>query len=153
MREGGRDIEAGERLGGGFQRVALRDNRGDEIGEDRQFEGEGPVGGRRDLCLELGELRGREAHGVRHGLAMDEARCAARLRLAQQLLAGRRRHLDEIAQKVVVLDAQLPDFNGIGVAHLQFGHDAAAFVAQSAYLVERRRVALADKAAIVALER
>ena len=60
-------------------------------------------GGGGDLRFEPAELDGREAHRVRHGLAVDEGLLAG---AAQEVLADRLRHLDEVAEHVVVLDAQ-----------------------------------------------
>ena len=66
-------------------------------------------------------------------------------------LALRLRRLDVIAEKVVVLDPELPDSGLLGVRGLHLGDDAAAFVAKAARFVERRGRARADEAA-VALE-
>ena len=42
--------------------------------EDGELDLERRVGGAGDAALELGQLGGGEAHGVGHGLAVDEAR-------------------------------------------------------------------------------
>ena len=72
-------------------------------------------------------------------------------RRGHQLVAVLRRHLDEIAEHVVVPDLEDADAGVFGVARLQRGDDAARFVAQRARLVERGVVAFAHEAA-VALE-
>ncbi len=70
----------------------------------------------------------------------------------EQRLAGGLRGLDEIAEKVVVLDLELPDAGFVGVGRLQSRDHAAAFVAQASRFVERGRRAWADEPA-VALEK
>ena len=69
----------------------------------------------------------------------------------EQLLAVLRRHLDEIAEHVVVAHFQCAHAGLVGVTRLQRRDHAAGFVAQRARLVERRVVAGAHEAA-VALE-
>ena len=45
-----------------------------QLGEDLLLEAQRALGGRRDAPLDLDQLRGREAHGVRHRLPVAEAR-------------------------------------------------------------------------------
>ena len=78
---------------------------------------------------------------------MNDALCGG----VEQLVAVLRRHLDEIAEHVVVPDLQRLDAGRIGIARLQRGDHPARFVAQRARLVERAVVAGAHEAA-VALE-
>ena len=57
----------------------------------------------------------------------------------QQLLAGRLRHLDEVAEHVVVPDLQRAAAGLVGVARLERGDDAARLVAQLAQPRRARR--------------
>ena len=66
----------------------------------------------------------------------------------EQALAGVGADLDEIAEHVVVLDAERADVGLGGVARLQAGDDAAALVAELARLVEVGAMAVADEAAV-----
>ncbi len=59
-----------------------------------------------------------------------------------------RRHLDEIAQHIVVPDLETLDAGIIRVARLHRGDDEARGVAQAAGLVQRRLIVLAHKAAV-----
>ncbi len=79
---------------------------------------------------------------------MDEGRVERR---RHQPLAVLRRHLDEIAEHVVVADFEDAHGRGFGVAGLQRRDHAARLVAQRARFVERGDVARAHEAA-VALE-
>ena len=97
------------------------------------------------LASSLAELRRGEAHLARQGLAVDEGRVQRR---RHQLVAVLRRHLDEIAEHVVVPDLQALDAAVVGVARLHRGDHPARGVAQAARLVERRLVALAHEAAV-----
>ena len=76
---------------------------------------------------------------------MDEARVERRL---HQRRRGVRADLDEIAEHVVVLDAQRADGGVAGIGRLQTGDDLAAFVAQLARLVEIGAVAGAHETAV-----
>ena len=69
-------------------------------------------------------------------------------RRRHQLVAVLRRHLDEIAEHVVVADLERLDAGIVGVARLHRGDDEAGGVAQIAALVERGLIALADEAAV-----
>jgi hypothetical protein len=93
-----------------------------------QLEPERAVGGVGDLGFELAELGGGEADLAGQRLAMDEGRVQRR---RHQLVAVLRRHLDEIAEHVVVPDLQALDAGLVGVARLQRGDDAARGVAQA----------------------
>ena len=117
--------------------------------ERLEFDRERPVGRRGDAQLEIGERVGGEAHRAGHRLAMDEGRVERGL---EQRLASGLRRLDVVAEKVVVLDFELPDARLIGVGGLQLGDDAAAFVAEAPRLIERRQGARANEPA-VALEK
>ena len=76
---------------------------------------------------------------------MDEGRVQRR---RHQLVAVLRRHLDEIAEHVVVADLQALDAGLVGVARLHRGDDEARGVAQIAGLIERGFVAFAHEAAV-----
>ena len=116
--------------------------------EGLELDAERAVGGAGDLGFELAELGGGEAHLAGQRLAVDEGRVERR---RHQLVAVLRRHLDEIAEHVVVADLQRLHGRGVGIARLQRRDHAAGFVAQRARLVERGVVARAHEAA-VALE-
>ena len=148
MRERAGDIETGERLGAVLDVGALRHHAGDKPLEDLQLEPERALGGAGDFRFELAQLGGGETDLAGQRLAVDEDAVERR---RHQLLAVLGRHLDEIAQHVVVLDLEDADAGVLGVARLQGGNDAARFIAQRARLIERWIVALAHEAA-VALE-
>ncbi len=76
---------------------------------------------------------------------MDEGRVERRL---QERLALRLRRLDIIAEEVVVPDLQLADAGLPGVSRLHLGDHPPALVAQRPRLVERRKRARTDEAAI-----
>ena len=116
-----------------------------QLFERVEFERERPVGRRGDLRLELDQRGGRKAQRSGHRLAMDEGRVERRL---QQRLALRLRHLDVIAEEIVVLDLELPDPGLLGVSRLHFGDDPPALVAQRARFVERSQRAGAHEAAL-----
>ena len=71
-------------------------------------------------------------------------------RLAQQRLGGAGRHLDVVAQDVVVAHLERLDAGLLDVAGLQRGHHLAAVVAQRARLVEVGAEAGAHEAAVAA---
>src|SRR5262249_15029747 len=107
--------------------LAARERFGDEIVEELQLQCQGLVGGGQDFALELAQLRRCEAHGARHGLAMNET--------LPELRRLRRRHLDVIAEDVVVPDLEARDAALRGVAALQARDETAALVAQALELV------------------
>ena len=98
-----------------------------------------------DAALGLDQLGRGEADGAGHGLAMPEGR---RQRLAHQRLGRTGRHLDVVAQDIVVPHLQRLDAGLADVPGLQRGHHLAAVVAQAARLVEVGAVAGAHEAAI-----
>src|SRR4051794_5216954 len=76
---------------------------------------------------------------------MNEGRIERR---RHQPVAVLRRDLDEIAEYVVVTDLQRLDAGQVGVARLHRGNDEAGGVAQTARLVERRLIMLANETAV-----
>ena len=142
------DVDLGQRGAEVAQAFALGEAGLAQALERLEFERERLVGRGGDARLEIGERVGGEAHRAGHRLAMDEGRA---MRSLEQRLAGRLRGLDVIAEKVVVLDLELPDAGFVGVGRLQPRDHTAAFVAQAARFVERGFGAGADKPA-VALE-
>ncbi len=100
-----------------------------------------------DFRLQLAQLWRGEAHGVRHGLAVDKGG------VAHQGVGVFRTHLDEIAQHIVVFDFQRADAGLLGVGRLQTRHHAARFISQSARFIERRGPARRDEAAITRQKR
>ena len=142
------DVDLGQSRAEAAQAFALRDAGLTQALERLELERKRAVGRGGDARREIGERAGREAHRAGHRLAMDEGRVMGRL---EQRLAGGLRRLDEIAEKVVVLDPELPDAGFVGVGRLQPRDHAAAFVAQASRFVERGHCARAYKPA-VALE-
>ena len=132
--ERGGDVDLGQSRAEAAQAFALGEAGQAQTLERFEFERERLVGRGGDARLEIGERVGREAHRAGHRLAMDEGRVMGGL---EQRLAGRLRRLDEIAEKVVVLDPELLDAGFVGVRRLQARDHAAAFVAQAPRFVER----------------
>jgi len=118
---------------------------GGQPGEDLLFQADGLVGGAAHLLGELRQFRGVEAHGAGQRLAVVEGVVQGRL---HQLVAMGRRHLDEIAQHVVVLDLEGGDPGHLPVLALQTGDQPAAFVAQRAQLVQPGIVPPGDEVAV-----
>ena len=129
----------------GAQIVAGGQRHGAEPLEDFQFQPERAVAGIGDLGLDLAEFGRGEADLAGQRLAMDEGRIQRR---RHQLVAVLRRHLDEIAEHVVVADLERLDAGILGVARLHRGDDEAGGVAQIPALVERGLIAFADEAAV-----
>ncbi len=100
--------------------------------EHLRFERQNPVGGARDLRFQLAQLDAGEAHGIDHGLAMHEFPHQA----LEAGLAHRLRHLDVVAEHVVVLDPQGPAAGGLGVARLQGRDDLPRVLAEQPGLVD-----------------
>ena len=134
MRERACDIETGERPGTILDVGALGHHAGNKTLEDLQLKPERAVGGAGDFRFEFAQLGGGETDLARERLPVDEDAVEWR---GHQLLAVLRRHLDEIAQYVVVLDLENANAGVFGVARLQGGNDAARFIAQRARLIER----------------
>ena len=80
---------------------------------------------------------------------MDEGLVLAR----HQPVGVAGRHLDEVAEHVVVADLEAIDAGLAGVSGLQVGNVAPAFVAQHQKLVQRLVVALGDEAAFTSERR
>ena len=129
---------------------AIQDkNRMTEAVEHLGFERQNPVGGPRDLRFEFAEFDAGEAHRVDHGLAMHEV-------LHQALEAGlahRLRHLDVVAEHVVVLDPECPAAGGLGIARLERGDDLSRILAEETGLVDLGVVARAHETTVAAIER
>ncbi len=85
------------------------------------------------FLLQPGELGGGKAHGICHGLAMNEL---TRMIGTQQLPAALLIQFNEIAQHVVVLDLQRFQAGFFGIPGLQAGDDLAAFVAKRTVFVK-----------------
>ena len=78
---------------------------------------------------------------------MDKARvCAQRL---TRLL----RHFDEIAEKIIVLDAEIFNACRLSILRLQAGDNFAAVITQAARRIEFRIIASANKLPITPIER
>ena len=102
-RERARNIEHGERFGGGLDLDARGDDHRGKPLEYLKLEVERAVGGVGDLRLELAERRGGESDLSGKGLAVNEGGVERR---GQQLLAVLGGDVDEIAQHVIVPDLQ-----------------------------------------------
>ncbi len=134
-RKPARNIEHGQRLGGGLDLVARGDRRGRELLEHLKLEVERAVGGVGDFRFELAELGGGESDLAGQGLAVNEGRVERR---AQKLLAVLGGDVDKIAEHVIVPYLQSLNAGVVGVAGLQLRHHLAGFVAQRARFIERR---------------
>ena len=105
-----------------------------------------PITGLRDLCFQLTQLRGRETHGVGHGLAMDED-------VTIKLVGMHLRRLDVVTQHVVVAHLQGRHTGGLLIARLQGCDMAAAVIAQGSCLIECFDMACAHETTITGQQR
>ena len=144
-----REIQGGERGGRGGDLLPPRHDLADEILEEPQFQRERALGGAGDLAFELAEFDRRVAHRARHRLAVHKIGAE----LASELFYIRGRHLDVIADDVVVADAQRGDADRLGIARLQRRDRTPAVIAQFAQLIELGGVTRRDKAAVARKER
>ena len=135
-------IQPGDGAGGQGDGVGMGRHLADQVAEQRQLHRQRLVGGAGEFLFQLAQFHRGETHRARHGLAMDE------ILVGQQLVAVIGRDLDEIAQHIVVLDLQAGNPGLLLVARLQPGDQPAALVAQGAQLVQLRRIARRDEAAI-----
>ena len=148
--QGGGDVECGQRRCGRRNRSGLGHDGGGEFVEQLQFDFQRAAGRLGNAACEARQFRRGEAHRVGHGLAMNEASGEGR---RGELFAVARRHLDVIAEHIVVADLQRRDAGFVGIFRLQAGDQAARVVAQAAGFVERRVMTLGDEAAIAGLQR
>ena len=145
LRQGRGHVDDRQRLGGVLDRGGGRGHRGGEPLERFELDAERAIRGAGDLGFERAQFGGGEAHLTGERLAMDEGRVERR---RHQPLAVLRRHLDEIAEHVVVADFQALDAGLVGVARLHRRHHEARGVAQIAALVQRGFISLADETAV-----
>ncbi len=110
--------------------------------------GYGPIGGGDDPGFRFTQLARGEAHGVGHGLAMNEG---AVLRSTHQLIAMGGGHLDEISQHIVMADFERPYAGVLRVLLLHGGDDLPAFVPQGPGFIEVGVIAMAHEPAIAPL--
>ena len=110
--ESGVVVELGERSARRRQRLLLGTHCFSQPREDLEFDGECAVGGLDDARLELGELGCGEAHRIGERLAVDEELGMRRLGQRRTMQS---RHLDEIAEHVVVAHFQRFDAGPVGV--------------------------------------
>ena len=120
------DVEHGQRLGRLLDRRCRRRHRGSERLERLQFDGKRAISCACDLGFELAQFGRGEADLSGERLAMDEGRVERR---RHQAFAVLRRHIDEIAEHIVVADLQRTHRCHVCVARLQRGNHAAGFVA------------------------
>ncbi len=155
FRQSGGNVERrhGTRRTGDF--VGAGENLLREVVEQAELDRQRPLAGTRDTVVEVGQLDRGEAHGIRHGLPVDQTVALGQRLLAvgHQLVGVGRGDFDEIPQHVVVLDFEGGNAGRRGDAALQFGDGLTAFVAQLALLVERGRIARRDEAAVARLQR
>src|SRR4029079_91493 len=114
-RKPARNVEYGQRLGGGLDLIAGGDCRGREPLEHLKLEGKLAVGGVGDFRFELAELGGGESDLTGQGLPVNEGRVQRR---AQKLLAMLGGDVDEIAEHIIVRYLQRLDAGVVGVAGL-----------------------------------
>ncbi len=139
------DIDPRERGGDIRQRLRRIDRVGAQPLEQFALDGERLIGALRNARGERRQLVGGEPHRGADGLAMAE-QCAVVAGL--QFVRMLRRHLDEVAQDAVVLDAQAARAAFAAVARLKRRDHPPALVAQAAHLVERRMRAGLDEPAV-----
>lgn len=149
--EPGRDVDRRERQRCRLDRLGLGDHLAHHGLEGLELDRQRPVRGIGDLRFELGKLGRGEAHGIRHGLAMNEAGAAGVGVGHRSGIAGG--HLDEVAEHVVVLDLQRLDARLFAILQLQPRDHAARLIAQRPHLVELGARALADEAAVALQKR
>ena len=146
----GCDVEQRKGMGGGAQIVAGGGHHRQQPLKDFQFQPERAVAGVGDFRFDLAELGRGEAGLPGQRLAMNEGRIQRR---RHQPVAVLRRHLDEIAEHIVVADLQALDAGLVGVARLHRRDHEPRGVAQIAGLVQRRLIAFAHKTAVALDER
>ena len=144
-RQGGGDVEPAQPIGDFADRFAGADDGGRQRVENSELQLQRLMRGAGDLRFQLGQLGGGEPDRARQRLAVDEAGVERR---RQHALGRPRSDLDEVAQHVVVLDAERAEIGLGGVARLQRGDHPPRVVAEPPRLVEFAVVALADEAAI-----
>ena len=87
-----------------------------QLVENVELEAERALGGAGDLCFQLAQLGGGEAHLAGQRLAVDEGGVERR---GHQLVAVLGGHLDEIAEHVVVAHFERAHAGLFGIARLQ----------------------------------
>ncbi len=143
--ERGRGVELGERGSNAPQALLLHLDRRSQLGKDLLLEAQGALGSRGDAPLDVDQLGGRKTNGIGHRLPMPEL---IRQRRLQQRLGIALRHLDEVAEDVVVAHLQRFDTGALDVAGLEPGHHAAPVLLEAARFVELGPVALAHETAV-----
>ena len=133
-------VERGQRAGGTRDILRPADDIGAEVLEVRLLERERLVRCAVDLGLELAQLHGRVADGAGERLAVDEG-------LAQRF-GPLRRHLDVVAEHVVVAHLEGGHAGLATVAGLQPADQAPTVIAELHHLVERLVIAARDDAAV-----
>ena len=116
---------------------------GDHVGEQGLFQSHRLVAGLGYLALQFAQFERRKTHGVGHGLAVHEGGF-----VRQQCVGLGGGDLDEISQHVVVADFQFGHAGLGGIAGLEPGDVAAAFVSQFPQRIQGFVVAGANKAAV-----
>ena len=139
-----RHVDAGDRVGERLERSCFREDLGREAIEDRKLQRQRSARGAGDAAFETAQFRRGKTHDAGERLAVNE-RLAERRR--HQLFALRPRHLDEIAEHVVVLDLERANAGLLGVARLQARDHPARGVAQFARFIQILIVARAHEAA------
>ena len=106
VRQRGRDIDDGERVGRLLDGGACRRYRGGEPIENLELQRQRPIGGAGDFRFQFAEFGRREAHLPGERLPVDERRVERR---GHQLLAVLGGDIDEVAEHIVVPDFQRAD--------------------------------------------
>ena len=119
--KGGRDIKPGECLCTFGNVVGLGKNGLNQFFEQFKFKGEGLIARLGNLAFKFGQFHGRKAHGIGHGLTVNE------LINFHHLVGIFGRHFDEIAQNVVVFDLKIGNAGLLGIAGLKVGDQLFAF--------------------------
>jgi len=138
--ETGRNVECRERTGSARDVLGAEHDLLHQLLENLELERKRLVGRLGDRALKRGKLFRHEAHRARQALPEDERR--------HQLRRMRRRHLDIVAEHVVMADLEGRNACVDAIARLQVGDQLHALVAQRDLRIECLAVAARDESAI-----
>ena len=102
----------------------------------------------RHLAVQFGQCGAGEAHGIRHGLAMDRALRAFGDRGAQQFLAGGQGHFREKAKLLMVTNAQSRHAPSLRQIQLQGGNLIPPAITEPPQRIQFAVIARGNQAAI-----
>ena len=140
----GSDVERGERRRRTLDGIGMAGDLRRQHGEMLQLKSQRAITGLRYAGFDLAKLDRREADGTRQGLAVDEASA----RSAIDPLALARRHLDIVAEHLIVADFKAGNAGFADIAGLEIGDQPPAFIPQQPPFVEIGGIAGRDKSAV-----